>query len=71
MIYLKSITLWAKSPYLSKGLPRSVWRLSYLFTVFYHYILALSLDCYLLNEENTLNCHRDYILISGPLTVTV
>lgn len=33
--------------------------------------LALSLDSHLPNEENTLNCHRDYISISGPLTVIV
>lgn len=38
---------------------------------FYHYVLALSLDSHLLNEESTLNCHGDYISISSPLTVIV
>ena len=34
-------------------------------------IFALSLDCHLLNEQNTLYCHRDCVLLSGPLTVIV
>lgn len=44
-----------------------VWGLSYLFTNFYHYILALSLNSHLLTDANTLNCRRNYILVSGPL----
>lgn len=59
---------WAES-YLSKEPPRSVWGLSYLLTDFY--IMALSLDCHLLNDQSTLYCHRACILLSGPLTVIV
>lgn len=61
---------WAKS-YLSKEPLRSVWGLSYLLTDFYNYIMALSLGCHLLNDQNILYCHRDCILLSGPLTVIV
>lgn len=63
--------LFGQKSYLSKEPLRSEWGLSYLLTDFYNYFMALSLDCHLLNDQNTLYCHRGCILLSGPLTVIV